>query len=138
MTWYDRAPLPNALRGILSDTLNRVPDSDQKRGLAVTVKRILPPAGVPRSLGHFRWRLYQTPDTLRDLLSSEATSNLDGADPFRPVIESFEGYDGPADGMSLWLYSDYRTASSLFSIGCCSLVPSVRSTHAVLRQELGR
>ena len=114
MAWYDKVPLPNVLRRTLSDTLNRVRDSDQKRGLAVTLKRILPPATVPSSLGHFRWRLYQTPSTLRDLLSTEATGNLDGADPFRPVIESFEGYAGPADGMSLWLYSDYRTASSFY------------------------
>jgi asparagine synthase (glutamine-hydrolysing) len=114
MGWYDYAPLPRILRGLLADTLNYVRDSDQKRGLAVTLKRILPPAKVPRSLGHFRWRLYQTPDTLRSLLSPSTTSTLDGVDPFKPVIDSFEGYDGPADGMSLWLYSDYRTASSFY------------------------
>jgi asparagine synthase (glutamine-hydrolysing) len=29
-------------------------------------------------------------------------------------MESFIGYDGPDDGVSKWLYSDYRTASSFY------------------------
>ena len=37
-----------------------------------------------------------------------------GCDPLSPVLESFDGYDGPEDGMSKWLYSDYRTASSFY------------------------
>jgi asparagine synthetase B (glutamine-hydrolysing) len=49
MAWYDKVPLPNVLRRTLSDTLNRVRDSDQKRGLAVTLKRILPPATTART-----------------------------------------------------------------------------------------
>jgi asparagine synthase (glutamine-hydrolysing) len=114
MTWYDRAPLPRVMRRALSATLDLVHDSEQKRGLAVTLKRILPPATVDAALGHFRWRLYQTPDSLRGLLTPEAMKNLEGTDPFRPVIDSFAGYDGPDDGMSLWLYSDYRTVSSFY------------------------
>lgn len=112
--WYDRAPLPQALRVALARTAALVKDSDNKRGLPVVLKRILPPPSVPKALGHFRWRLYHTPETLKELLTPRLNAMLDGIDPFAPVLESFEGYDGPDDGISVWLYSDYQTASSFY------------------------
>jgi asparagine synthase (glutamine-hydrolysing) len=36
------------------------------------------------------------------------------AEPFRCVSEAFEGYQGPDDGLSACLYSDYRTVSSFY------------------------
>ncbi len=114
MKWYDRVPIPRALRSGLVRALDLVRDSDQKRNLAVVLKRIVPPPAAPRELGHFRWRLYHTAATLDRLLTTNAAAHAREVDPFRSVMESFEGYDGPDDGMSLWLYSDYRTASSFY------------------------
>jgi asparagine synthase (glutamine-hydrolysing) len=114
MGWYDAVPLPTPVRRAIAGTLNLMKDSEHKRGLAVTLKRILPPADVSPALGHFRWRLYQTPTTLPRLVTPELREALRGCDPLRPVLESYEGYDGPDDGMSKWLYSDYRTASSFY------------------------
>ena len=48
------------------------------------------------------------------LLTPGAKERMRGCDPLSPVLESFDGYDGPEDGMSKWLYSDYRTASSFY------------------------
>jgi asparagine synthase (glutamine-hydrolysing) len=114
MRWYDRMPLPRSARRLLSNVSSLVKDSDRKRGLAVTLKRILPPASVSPELGHFRWRLYHTPETLARLVTPALAKRLQDCDPFRPVMESFSGYDGPDDGVSKWLYSDYRTASSFY------------------------
>ena len=114
MRWYDVMPLPVTVRRRIASTLNLMKDSEHKRGLAVTLKRILPPADVSPALGHFRWRLYQTPTTLPTLLTRAAKERMRACDPLNPVLESFDGYDGPEDGMSKWLYSDYRTASSFY------------------------
>lgn len=114
MKWYDRAPIPGFLRRGLTGAFDFVKDSDQKRGLAVTVKRIFPPANVNPALGHYRWRLYHTPDSLQELLTPDTQKRVSHTDPFAPVMEAFEGYDGPDDGMSMWLYNDYRTVSSFY------------------------
>ena len=114
MRWYDSVPLPVVVRTAVAAALNLLNDSEHKRGLAVTLKRILPPPDVGAALGHFRWRLYQTPTTLPGLLTPAARERLQGCDPLRLVVSSFDGYDGPDDGMSKWLYSDYRTASSFY------------------------
>jgi asparagine synthase (glutamine-hydrolysing) len=58
--------------------------------------------------------MYYTPDTIGRILMPEAAKGIAATDPFKPVFKSFEGYDGPDDGMSLWLYSDYTTASSFY------------------------
>lgn len=114
MKWYDRLHIPTALQRGLASTLDLARDSDSKRGMAVVLKRILPPPGVPRELGHFRWRMYYTPDNIGRMLMPSAASHVAGTNPFAPVLDSFAGYDGPDDGMSLWLYSDYTTASGFY------------------------
>lgn len=112
--WYDRLPIPRALRRALVHTFDLVKDSDQKRNLAVVLKRILPSPEVPHTLGHFRWRLYYTPHALGHLLASPAEAHASAEAVFQPVMDSFEGYDGPDDGMSIWLHSDYQTASGFY------------------------
>lgn len=114
MRWYDALPLPKTLRRTLSGMTSLVTDSDSKRGLAVVMKRILPPIGAPRDLGHFRWRLYQTPATLSNLVHAAVGTQIAETDPFLPVHRSLRGYRGPNDGLSRWLYSDYRTVSGFY------------------------
>lgn len=114
MRWYDAMPLPKAVRRGLSHLSSLVSDSESKRGLAVVMKRILPPPAAPQDLGHFRWRLYQTPATLRALAHPAVRAQIAETDPFLPVHRSLKGYRGPADGVSRWLYSDYRTVSGFY------------------------
>jgi len=114
MRWYDRAPIPRALRGVLVRGLAHVKDSDKKRNLPVVLKRILPEPAFPNELRHFRWRMYYTFDSLRALLAPQLAEALAAVDPFRPVTDAFADYQGPDDGLSACLYSDYRSVSSFY------------------------
>jgi asparagine synthase (glutamine-hydrolysing) len=112
--WYDRMPIPRTLRGALVRSLALVKDSDKKRNLPVVLKRILPEPALPSELKHFRWRMYYTFESMRALLSPALSDALAATDPFRPVADAFEGYQGPDDGLSACLYSDYRSVSSFY------------------------
>lgn len=112
--WYDRAPIPRPLRSALVRACSIVKDSDQKRNLAVVMKRMLPEPSYPAALQHYRWRMYYTASSLRELLTPELARRAEGAEPFRAVAESFDHYRGPDDGLSACLYSDYRTVSSFY------------------------
>jgi asparagine synthase (glutamine-hydrolysing) len=114
MRWYDRMPIPRALRGALVRSLALVKDSDKKRNLPVVLKRILPEPAFPNDLKHFRWRMYYTFDSMRALLAPALTDALRATDPFRPVTDAFADYQGPDDGLSPCLYSDYRSVSSFY------------------------
>jgi asparagine synthase (glutamine-hydrolysing) len=112
--WYDRLPLPSAIGDFASRMASHLPDSDHKRDLAVILKRILPPPGIPKGLRHFRWRVYWSIGQLADLLTPEWARKLGSVDPFDCVRRSFDGYRGPDDGISPLLYSDYVTASGFY------------------------
>jgi len=112
--WYDRMPIPRPLRTALVRTCGLVKDSDQKRNLAVVMKRMLPEPSYPNELMHYRWRMYYTADTMRGLLTPTLGRAVDATEPFRAVAESFEHYQGPDDGISPCLYSDYRTVTSFY------------------------
>ena len=112
--WYDRMPIPASARRALARALDLARDSDRKRGLAVVLKRIVPSPDLPTTLRHFRWRMYYTPDALAGLLAGPAGLLAREAGAFHPVLDSFEGYDGPDDGISIGLYSDYQTASGFY------------------------
>jgi asparagine synthase (glutamine-hydrolysing) len=114
MRWYDRLPIPRAFGDSAWRMASRLPDSDQKRDLAVILKRILPRPGIPAELRHFRWRAYSSVAELGELLTPEWAAKLHNTDPFECVRKSFEGYRGPDDGISPMLYSDYVTASGFY------------------------
>jgi asparagine synthase (glutamine-hydrolysing) len=111
---YDRLPVPATLHRALSGAANLLHDSDRKRDIRVKLKRILPRPGLPTELGPFRWRAYYTPAELQRLLTPEWAARVGEEDPFRPVLEAYEGYDGPDDGLSPHLYNDYVTASGYY------------------------
>ena len=112
--YYDRIPIPKAGRRALVRVLDLARDSNSKRGLAVVLKRMVPSPDLPPALKHFRWRTYYTPEALAGLLAGPSGLLAGEALALKPVLESFEGYDGPDDGISPGLYSDYRTASGFY------------------------
>ena len=114
MRWYDRIPVPRPLRTALVRACGLVRDSDQKRNLAVVLKRLLPEPAFPDDLMHYRWRMYYTSDSLRGLLAPGLSEAADAAAPFQAAMEAFEDYQGPDDGVSPCLFSDYRTVSSFY------------------------
>jgi len=114
LRWYERLPLPLWARRAFLRIADRMPDSDRKRDLRVKLKRILPQPGLPRALGPYRWRAYYVPDQLETLLVPEIAREVRERDPFRCVLQGFEGYDGPDDGLSPYLYNDYTVISSTY------------------------
>ncbi len=114
VNFYDRVPMPKALRRGVERLTALVRDSDKKRNLAVVVKRLLPRVDLPVPLGPYRWRVYYTQNELASLLQPTLARRLHDIDPYACVIDGFRGYDGPADGLSEHLYNDYRTASSFY------------------------
>jgi len=112
--WYEKLHVPGPLHRVLVGILNRLPDSDRKRDWRVKLKRIFPPPGLPRELGPFRWRAYYEPEELRSLLVPEVAAQVCEQDPYRCVLQGYEDYDGPDDGLSPFLYNDYATISRAY------------------------
>jgi asparagine synthase (glutamine-hydrolysing) len=111
---YERLPVPRPLERAFRRAVAGLSDSSRKRDLRVKLKRILPPEELPRSLGPFRWRVTYAPEELATLLTPEAAALVRGADPYASVLEAYDGYDGPDDGLSPHLYNDYRTLSGFY------------------------
>jgi asparagine synthase (glutamine-hydrolysing) len=111
---YERLHLPRVLHRSLLSLADWIPDSDQKSDLRVKLKRVLPTAQLPRTLGHFRWQTYYGPSALGNLLVPEVAAQICEQDPFKCVLEAFNNYNGPDDGLSPLLYNDYTTASSYY------------------------
>lgn len=111
---YDRAPLPASFRRAVHRVTSLAHDSDSKRGLAVVVKRLVPPPQLPASLGPFRWRVYYTPEERQRLLQPSRATAAQDVDAYGCVLSAYDGYDGPDDGISPHLYCDYTTASSFY------------------------
>lgn len=114
MRWYDALHVPRVVNDGLWHLASLVHDSDKKRNLPVVIKRLLPMPGIPRDLQHFRWRAYFASQQLSQILTPEWAAKIKGVDPFDAVRKSFDGYQGPDDGISPMLYSDYTTASSFY------------------------
>jgi asparagine synthase (glutamine-hydrolysing) len=58
--------------------------------------------------------VYYTRRELANLLQPTLARRLMEIDPYACVLDAFQGYDGPEDGLSEHLYNDYRTASSFY------------------------
>jgi asparagine synthase (glutamine-hydrolysing) len=106
--------VPHVLQRALVAPTRWVRDSDSKRNLAVIVKRLLPSPSLDARLGHFRWRVYLTQEELRRVAGSQLAERLEDHDTYAVVRESLEGYEGPDDNLSRWMYSDYTTAVGFY------------------------
>ncbi len=97
---YERLPIPRSVDRGLRWLGSRFRDSDHKRDLRVVAKRLLPHPDLPRALGPFRWRCYYVPSELLALVATDTARRLAQANPFKSVLDAYEGYDGPDDGIS--------------------------------------
>jgi asparagine synthase (glutamine-hydrolysing) len=58
--------------------------------------------------------MYYTSKSLRGLLAPSLSGAADSTAPFQAAMDAFANYQGPDDGISSCLYSDYRTVSSFY------------------------
>jgi asparagine synthase (glutamine-hydrolysing) len=110
---YERLGFPRGFDRALHWLGAQLRDSDSRRDLRVVAKRLMPHPDLPRALGPFRWRSHYVPEEILTLVTSQTVRELAPANPFKSVLDAYEGYDGPDDGISCHLYNDYVTASSL-------------------------
>ena len=114
MRWYDVMPIPRPVRTALVAACGLVRDSDKKRNLPVVLKRLVPESTYPKDFKHYRWKMYYTLGSLRSLLAPALSAAVAATEPFQAATESFKHYQGPDDGISPCLYSDYRTVSGCY------------------------
>ncbi len=112
--YVDRMPVPMFAYRTLRRIFGQVRDSDRKGDLRAILKRILPPEDVPRAIGPYRWLTYFRPADFNNLLTPEGQALVRGHDPFRAIVDAYDGYDGPDDNLSPHLYNDYVTASGYY------------------------
>jgi asparagine synthase (glutamine-hydrolysing) len=97
--------MPDGLRSALFALPRRLPDSDQKLNPAVKAKRFAESMVHPADLGTQRWRVYYTPEQLRQLLPD---STIDVQAIFSDVIDINRTANGP-DRLSRSLAADFET-----------------------------
>ena len=100
--------LPRALLHPVVRTLQRIPDSDQKRNMQVKVKRFAYSMSFPPELLSHRWRIYYTPQELQALCTADFIENCTLQNLFDPMFKYSRQADGN-DQLSRSLYSDYHT-----------------------------
>ncbi len=104
---------PSALLRPVTAALQRIPDSDQKKNLQVKLKRFAYSLAFPPELLSHRWRVYYTPDELRELCTEDFLEHCNLDDMFEPMYRFTREADGP-DDLSRSLYSDYYTLVSFY------------------------
>jgi asparagine synthase (glutamine-hydrolysing) len=97
--------LPRVILNPLTRTLQRIPDSDQKKNLQVKLKRFAYSLSFPPELLSHRWRIYYRPQELRELCAEDLIHrcNMDA------IFDAILKYNNEADGrdqLSRSLYSD--------------------------------
>ncbi len=105
--------IPGFIRSPLTKTLQRLPDTDEKKSLTVKAKRFSYSANFPASLYSNRWRIYYTNEEMRQLLHPDLTGRTDGYDPFRELHEIYHEADG-RDQLSRTLYGDYYSVVGFY------------------------
>jgi asparagine synthase (glutamine-hydrolysing) len=105
--------VPGFIRAPLAKSLLLLPDTDDKKSLAVKAKRFSYSTGFPASLYSNRWRIYYTGEEVRRLLHPDLTARLNGFDPFRELHEIYQEADG-RDHLSRTLYGDYYSVVGFY------------------------
>ncbi|RMD97066.1 MAG: ATP-binding cassette domain-containing protein, partial [Calditrichaeota bacterium] len=105
--------IPRSLRLPLTRLLQKLPDTDQKKSLMVKAKRFSYSVQFPADLYSNRWRIYYTPDELKNLLQPDWYEQLAREAPLEEVRALYDEADGH-DDLSRSLYGDYYTVVSFY------------------------
>jgi asparagine synthase (glutamine-hydrolysing) len=100
--------IPQAIMKPLTWILQRFPDNDQKKSFQVKAKRFAYNLSFPPELLSHRWRIYYTPQELKQLCTDDLLKHLD----MNKRLDGMLKYNSDADGkdqLSRSLYSDYKT-----------------------------
>jgi asparagine synthase (glutamine-hydrolysing) len=105
--------LPQSLMSPLVRTLQKLPDSDQKKNFQVKLKRFAYSFSFPPELLSHRWRIYYTPEELQELCTDDFIASCDMTRVFDGVLKYSRETDG-RDLLSRSLYSDYYTLVNFY------------------------
>ena len=100
--------LPGMLRHPVQWASGLLPDTNDKKSLAVKIKRFAYSVNFPASLYSNRWRMYYLPEEIRRLCAPDMAGMISGDDPLSELIHLYDEADGP-DALSQTLYGDYHT-----------------------------
>ncbi len=100
--------IPQAIMKPLTWMLQKFPDSDQKKNFRVKAKRFAYSLSFPPELLSHRWRIYYTPQELKQLCTDDFLEHLDMDTRLDGILKYNREADGN-DQLSRSLYSDYKT-----------------------------
>jgi asparagine synthase (glutamine-hydrolysing) len=109
--WVDW--MPRSLSSPVMQLLQQIPDSEQKKNLQVKLKRFAYSLSFSPELLSHRWRIYYTPQELKNLCTPDFLSKCNLEKVFDSMIQYNEAADGN-DGLSRSLYSDYWTLVNFY------------------------
>jgi asparagine synthase (glutamine-hydrolysing) len=99
---------PRMLTDSLTQLLQKIPDSDQKKNFQVKLKRFAYSLSFPSEILSHRWRVYYTPKELLELCTEDFLAGCDVRHLFDGMLE-YSGETKGLDALSRSLYSDYHT-----------------------------
>ena len=105
--------VPAFLRKTFTGAFQYLPDTDDKKSLAVRVKRFSYSFNFSAALHSNRWRIYYTAEEMRRLCKAAVLQSVNGEDPTRAVTDVYKDADGP-DYLSRTLYGDYHTVVDFY------------------------
>jgi asparagine synthase (glutamine-hydrolysing) len=106
-------PVPRPLLAPLLSVFKLLPDSDQKKSLAVKLKRFSESLAYPRELLSHRWRIYYDAKDLGKLSSASFASGLNWQELLADIL-TINGEMTEGDSLSRSLYSDYQTVVDFY------------------------
>jgi asparagine synthase (glutamine-hydrolysing) len=104
---------PRAILNPVTQVLQSIPDSDQKKNLQVKLKRFAYSLSFPPELLSHRWRVYYKPQELRELCTEEFIAFCNMQNLFEDMFKYTREADG-RDQLSRSLYSDYQTLVNFY------------------------
>ncbi|HDL17511.1 MAG TPA: hypothetical protein ENH29_00485 [Bacteroidetes bacterium] len=105
--------IPRFLQRPFIGAMQWLPDTDQKKSLAVKLKRFSYSFNFPASLFSNRWRIYYTENELKNALQPELWQNLQNFNPLPDIEAIYSEADG-SDFLSKTLYGDYATVVNFY------------------------
>lgn len=100
--------IPASLRAGIVKAAGWLPDSDKKKSLLVKARRFAYSYAFPPELLSNRWRIYYTPQEMRELCAPEVVQAAGALDAYDDIIGLYNGAPAP-DHLSRCLYGDYQT-----------------------------